>query len=126
VAQFDISPATDDHADHPDSPDVFAAAYPVASWLRDSEAEVYAAVSRAMVGLYNGIWSEEPPITAEEFARRIELVDVSVPSTGGGGNLLFTPREVEMFCGHAIHAHFCSPRQLPSAPPAGCGLNRDR
>jgi len=106
VAQFNISPATDGHANHPDSPDVFAAAYSVASWLQDSEGEVYAAVSRAMVGLYNGTWSLEPPITTEEFARRIELVDVSVPSTGAYVNLWFNDGEMEMFGGHAIDAYF--------------------
>jgi hypothetical protein len=30
VADLDISPATDDHSDRPDTPEVFAAAYPVA------------------------------------------------------------------------------------------------
>jgi hypothetical protein len=119
VAHLDISPATDDHADQPDLPEVFAAAYPVAAWLRESEAEVYAAVSRAMLELYNGTWSEEPPITAEEFASRIELVAVSVPSTGEHVNLWFTDGEMEMFGGHAIDTYFGADRQLRSAHLAG-------
>jgi len=119
VAQFDISPATDDHAEHPDAPDVFAAAYPVASWLRDREAEVYAAVSMAMVELYNGTWREEPPITVEEFAQRIELVEVSVPSTGEFVNLWFTDGEMEMFGGHGIDVYFGADRQLRSVHLAG-------
>src|SRR5688572_6726733 len=67
VAHLDIDPATDDHADRPESPEVFAAAYPVGEWLRSSEAEVYAVVSEAMLEIYNDNWSEEPPITADEF-----------------------------------------------------------
>jgi hypothetical protein len=82
VSELSISPATDEHAEQPDVPKVFAAAYPVVAWLRESESEVYSAVSGAMLDLYNGTWSEEPPITAEEFARRIELVEVAVPSSG--------------------------------------------
>src|SRR5262245_1346780 len=73
AAHLDISPATDEHADNPDSPEVFAAAYPIAAWLRASEAEAYGVVSRAMLKLYNDTWSEEPPITAEELASPIEL-----------------------------------------------------
>jgi hypothetical protein len=119
VAQLDISPATDEHADHPDSPEVFVAAYPVVAWLQESEAEAYGVVSRAMLNLYNGTWSEEPPISAEEFARRIELVDVSVPSDGGSFTLWFTDGEMEMFGGHAIDAYFGPDRQLRRAHLAG-------
>jgi hypothetical protein len=61
VAEFDISLATDDHADHSESPSVFSAADPVAPWLRESEQEAYLAVSRAMLETYNGGWSDEPP-----------------------------------------------------------------
>jgi hypothetical protein len=118
-ATLRISPATDMHAESPDAPEVFAAAYPVVAWLRGSEEEVYAAVSQAMLGLYNGNWSEEPPISAEEFARRIELVEVTVPSTGEYINLWFTDGEVEMFGGHAIDAYFGADRQLQSAHLAG-------
>jgi hypothetical protein len=119
TAQFNISPATDEHSDHPDSPEVFAAAYPIAAWLKDSEADVYAAVSQAMLGLYNGTWSEESPITAEEFAQRIELVEISVPSSGKNVNLWFTDGEMEMFGGHAIDAYFGADWQLQSAHLAG-------
>jgi hypothetical protein len=41
VAHLDISPATDAHLERYDAPEVLAAAYPVAAWLRKSEAEVY-------------------------------------------------------------------------------------
>jgi hypothetical protein len=119
VAQLDISPATDEHADQPDSPGVFAAAYPVVAWLQEAEAEAYGIVSRAMLNLYNGTWSEEPPITAEEFARRIELVDVSVPGDGQSFSLWFTDGEMEMFGGHSIDACFGPDRQLRSAHLAG-------
>jgi hypothetical protein len=119
VAQLDISPATHEHAEQPSSPEVFTSAYPVAEWLRKAEAEVYAAVSEAMVELYNGTWSEEPPITAEEFARRIELVSVSLPSTGEYVNLWFTDGVMEMFGGHAIDTYFGADWQLRSANLAG-------
>jgi hypothetical protein len=119
VAQLIVSPATNDHAERPDAPELFTAVYPLAGWLQESEAEVYAAVSQAMIELYNGTWSEEPPITAEEFARRIELVEVSVPSTGEYVNLWFTDGEMEMFGGHAINVYFGADRQLRSAHLAG-------
>jgi hypothetical protein len=119
TAQLDITPATDEHADQPDAPGVFAATYPIVAWLRESEAEAYDAVSRAMLNLYNGTWSEEAPITAEEFARRIELVDIGVPSDGTYFTLWFTDGEMEMFGGHAIDAIFGVDRQLQSACLAG-------
>jgi hypothetical protein len=68
-----------------------------------------------MLNLYNGTWSEEPPISAEEFARRMELVDVSVPSDGGSFTLWFTDGEMEMFGGHVIDAYFGPDWQLRSA-----------
>jgi hypothetical protein len=98
---------------------VFAAAYSVAAWLREAEAEVYAVVAGAMLPLYNGTWREEPPITAEEFASRIELVEVSLPSTGEYVNLWFTDGEMEMFGGHAIDVYFGPDRQFRSAHLAG-------
>jgi len=116
---LDIEPATDDHAEHPDAPEVFTAAYAVAAWLREAEREAYSVVSRALLDLYNRNWSEEPPITAEEFARRIELVGVSIPSTGEYVNLWFTDGEMEMFGGHAIDAVFGVDRQLRNAHLAG-------
>jgi hypothetical protein len=119
TTQFGIAPVTDEHSDNPNSPEVFAAAYPVAEWLRTCEAEIYLAVSRAMLELYNHTWSEESPISAEEFARRIELVDVVVPSNGRYVNLWFTDGEMEMFGGHAIDTYFDACRQLQSAHLAG-------
>ncbi len=99
---------------------MFTAAYPVAAWLRETEnPAIYLAVSRKMVELYNGTWSEEPPITAEEFAARIKLVEVSVPSTGEYINLWFTDGEMEMFGGHAIDVYFEGDYKLRSANLAG-------
>jgi hypothetical protein len=72
-----------------------------------------------MLPLYNGTWSEEPPISAEDFASRIKLVEVSVPSTGAYVNLWFTDGEMEMFGGHAIDVYFGADRQLRSANLAG-------
>lgn len=119
VADLDIAPATGDHAERPDAPEVFMVAYQVAEWLREAEPEVYAAVSAAMLPLYNGTWSEEPPITVEEFASRIEMVAVSLPSTGEYINLWFTDGEMEMFGGHAIDVLFGADRKLKSAHLAG-------
>jgi hypothetical protein len=117
VVQFNIVPATNNHI--PGTPGVFTAAYPVAAWLRETEAAIYLAVSRKMVDLYNGTWSEEPPITAEEFACRINLVEVSVPSTGEYINLWFTDGEMEMFGGHDIDVYFGGDCKLRSANLAG-------
>jgi hypothetical protein len=114
-----ISPQTDAHADRPDSPEVFEAAYPLVTWLLASEAEVYAAVAGEMLGLYNETWSEEPPITAGEFARRIDLVEVMVPSNGEYVNLWFTDGDMEMFGGHAINVYFGADGRLRSAGLSG-------
>jgi hypothetical protein len=72
-----------------------------------------------MLPLYNGSWSDEPPITAEEFASRIELIEVSLPSTGAYVNLWFTDGAMEMFGGHAIDVYFGADRHLQSAHLAG-------
>lgn len=119
VAILDIPPATDDHADQPDSPEVFVAAYSIVVWLQESESDVFRTISKSMLDLYNGTWSEEPPITAEEFARRIELVATTVPSDGKSFTLWFTDGEMEMFGGHSIGAYFGANRQLRSAYLAG-------
>ncbi|MBO9326975.1 MAG: hypothetical protein J7463_16935 [Roseiflexus sp.] len=66
TTRLDITPATDKQADNPDSPEVFTEAHLIVAWLRASEAEAYGIVSRAMLKLYNDIWSDEPPISAEE------------------------------------------------------------
>jgi hypothetical protein len=115
VVQLAVEPATAAHTDQPDSSAVFAAAHAVAAWLRESEADAYAVVSRAMLDLYNRSWSQEPPITAEEFARRIELLDVTVPSDGKSFPLWFTNGEMAMFGGHAIDAYCGADWQLVSA-----------
>lgn len=78
TALLDITPATDKQADNPDFPEVFAAAHLIVAWLRASEVETYGIASRAMLKLYNDTWSDEPPISAEELASRIALVNVSM------------------------------------------------
>ena len=112
--QLDITPATDIHADHPDSPDVFVAAARVVAWLREAEQQAYTAVSRDMVEVYNRHWSEESPITAEEFAKRIKLVSVNVPSDGKNFTLHFSDGQMELFGGHGIQACFIADGQLRS------------
>jgi hypothetical protein len=119
TALLDITPATDKQADNPDSPEVFAAAHLIVAWLRASEAAAYGIVSRAMLKLYNDIWSDEPPISAEEFASRIELVDVSMLSDGKTFTLWFTDGAMEIFGGHIIEASFGADDQLRSADLAG-------
>jgi hypothetical protein len=114
-----ISPQTAEHAERPDAPEVFEAVYPLVAWLRKCEAEVSGAVAGELLGLYNGTWSEEPPISAAEFARRIELVDAIVPSNGEHVNLWFTDGEMEMFGGHMIDAYFGADGRLQSAHLSG-------
>jgi hypothetical protein len=99
--------------------EVFAAAHLIVAWLRASEVEAYGIVSRAMLKLYHDTWSDEPPISAEEFTVRIELVNVSMPSDGNTFILWFTDGEMEMFGGHIIEASFGADYQPRSAHRLG-------
>ena len=72
-----------------------------------------------MLDLYNDKWSEEPPITAEGLARRIELVTVDVPSDGKDFTLWFADGDTEMFGGHSITAWFGADRLLRRAYLSG-------
>lgn len=119
VVPLRVSPQTDDHADRPDSPAVFEGARPLVAWLRAAEREAHAAVADALVGLYNRAWSEEGPITAAEFARRVELVEVMVPSSGDYVNLWFTDGDMEMFGSHNITAYFGADGRLRTADLSG-------
>jgi hypothetical protein len=112
LVTLSVTPATADHGERPDSPEVFAPARDVVAWLRESEEQARLVVSRKEVELYNGTWSEEAPISAEEFARRIELLDVDVPSDRRGMTLYYSDGEMEMFGGHLIVADFGPDRQL--------------
>ena len=59
-----------------------------------------------MVELYNDCWTDEDsPITAEEFARRIELVRASL---GEDGSVLlsYSDGPMSMFGGHLLDADF--------------------
>ena len=59
-----------------------------------------------MVELYNDCWTDEDsPITAEEFARRIELLRASL---GEDGSVLlsYSDGPMSMFGGHLLDADF--------------------
>lgn len=105
-ASFEITPSTDEHVERPDLADVFRNGYPVADYLRESEREAYLAVSQREVVLYNEYWSEEGPISAEEFADRIRLGSVHLASGGDTFTLCFTDGRKQMFGGHGIGAEF--------------------
>jgi hypothetical protein len=59
VARLDIAPAHE-HIERPGASEVFAAAYPVAAWLRESEAEV---VGAECVGGYSRMVGSVKPIS---------------------------------------------------------------
>src|SRR5262249_58181306 len=60
----------------------FPAARDSLGWLREHEPDARRQVAAEMVELYNDSWSDEAPITAEEFAARIELVRASLGEDG--------------------------------------------
>jgi hypothetical protein len=102
-----------DHAACPKQQAVFVPARQVVGWLPDWEERARREVAERMVGLYNKSWSREPEdITAEEFARRIELVAVSVPSDGTEFELVYNDGAMEMFLTHQIGASFDMDRRL--------------
>ena len=115
---LDISP-TGNHFEHPDSPQVFEGPRKIVAWLVASEGAAYAAVAEAMLPLYHDTWSEEGPITAEEFARRIELVTVWLSSDTPDANLWFTDGEMEMFGSHDINVYFDADARVTSAGLSG-------
>ena len=53
--------------------------------------------------VFNETWSEEGPIAREEFARRLELVEVSF-GADGAPNLWYD--DGDLFAGHNLSAYF--------------------
>jgi hypothetical protein len=83
----------------------FSAARDSLAWLRAHEPEARRHVATEMVELYNECWTDEEPITAEEFARRIEL---NRASFGEDGSILlsYSDGSMSMFGGHLLDADF--------------------
>jgi hypothetical protein len=82
------------------------------AWLRENEEQARLCVADAYLGTFNQTWSEEGPISREEFARRIELVEVSF-GTGGGPTLWYD--DGDLFAGHSLSAHFDADGQFRGA-----------
>jgi hypothetical protein len=102
-----------EHAANPDQQSVFVPARKVVGWLPEWEERARREVAAKMVGLYNKNWSREPEdITAEDFARRIELVAMTVPSDGTEFELIYNDGDMEMFLTHQIGASFDMERKL--------------
>jgi hypothetical protein len=81
------------------------AARAAAQWLRESEADIRATVSKAAVELYNRSWTNEGPLTAEDFATRVELLGVEI-AVDGCMEMYYSDGEREMIGGHMILAKF--------------------
>ncbi len=73
------------------------------AWLRANEGEARGSVADGILGLYNRSWSEEGPITREEFLARIDLVEAGF---GADGGVTLWYSAGEMFGGHLIAADF--------------------
>jgi hypothetical protein len=84
----------------------FPAARESWAWLRAHEPEARRQVAAEMVVLYNDSWTDEDePITAEQFADRIELIRASL---GEDGSVLLSYGDgpTSMFGGHLLDAVF--------------------
>jgi hypothetical protein len=84
----------------------FPAARDGLAWLLAHEPDARQQVAAEMVELYNDSWrDEDEPITAEEFANRIELVWASL---GEDGSVLlsYSDGPTSMFRGHLLDADF--------------------
>lgn len=96
--------------DSPEAPETFeavqASSRPFILWFLQNEKELYDAVANEMIALYNENWSDEPPITADEFASRIEIISLSFQQDKGNFDLYFSDGEMEMFGGHTIVCSF--------------------
>jgi hypothetical protein len=73
------------------------------TWLRGHEEEARLLVADAYLDTFNQNWTEEGPITRDEFARRIELVEASFGITGGA---MLWYDDGDLFAGHSLSAHF--------------------
>jgi len=96
--------------DSPETQETFngvqAASRPFLLWFLEQEKELYDIVAAEMVILYNDAWTDEPEITAEEFASRIEMVHLSFQTDKKSFILSFSDGEMKMFGGHLIDASF--------------------
>jgi hypothetical protein len=73
------------------------------AWLRDHEEEARLCVADHYLETFNRDWSEEGPISREEFARRLELVEVSF---GADGAPMLWYEDGGLFAGHDVSAYF--------------------
>ena len=84
----------------------FSAAKESLVWLREHEPDARRQVATEMAELYNDCWTdEEQPVSAEEFASRIELLRASL---GEDGSVLlsYSDGPTSMFGGHLLDADF--------------------
>jgi hypothetical protein len=111
--ELHVNLSTAEHASNPNQPSVFTPLRKVVNWLREAEERVRLVVADKMVQLYNRSWSREAEdIPPEEFARRIEMVALSVESDGTEYELIDNDGEMEMFMGHQIAARFDADGEL--------------
>jgi hypothetical protein len=82
------------------------------AWLRDNEEQARLCVADAYLDTFNQNWSEEGPISREEFARRIELVEVGF---GIGGGWMLWYDDGDLFAGHSLSGHFDADGQFRGA-----------
>lgn len=73
------------------------------AWVRGNEEAARLAVADAYLDTFNRDWSEEGPIIREEFARRLELVEVAFGPTGPP-TLWYD--DGDLFAGHNLSATF--------------------
>jgi hypothetical protein len=86
-------------------------------WLQRHDEETRQTIAAEMVQVYNEAWRDESePITAVEFACRIELVRIGFESDG---SLLLSYDGHEMFGGHVIDGRFESDRSYGGATLVG-------
>jgi hypothetical protein len=86
-------------------------------WLQEHEEQARTAVAGEMAEVYNDAWSDEgEPVTADEFARRIELLRIGFEADG---TLLLSYDGRDMFGGHVIDGVFKADRSFGGATLVG-------
>ncbi|WP_020473596.1 DUF2262 domain-containing protein [Zavarzinella formosa] len=73
------------------------------AWVQGNEEQARLAVADDYLAVFNREWTEEGPITREEFARRIELIEIGF-GPDGAPNLWYD--DGDLFAGHSISAYF--------------------
>jgi hypothetical protein len=74
------------------------------AWVREHEAHARLCAARELLDLYNSTWREkEEPISLQEFARRIKLVEIGIRSEGAT-ELWYD--DGDLFAGHQIAVKF--------------------